>query len=401
MEGNDLSACMRSRLPDAIGSFLPLDFPSTPTPPAAFPRRLLIIATEEYRTLCRPCVRHILHRPAALITVTAAAAVTTARQRPTPSEFRCITEFHQPRCPLRLLQVEAQVSPRPSYTVARGWRAAGQKSKKQGSTADMPTAKRKSHALDLQSVNDSLTPAHPIPASHESPPLTPTNNGFAHTSGDKSRPPTAGGGPLSSHPTDHPMPMPGAFPPTPEPEKEENTSANATMSSESNRYTDGSSQSPTSPQSANNMAPPAGTRRPSSVRRLFSLTSLRQSFSSSRTSFSIPPSSSAGPSTEYQRAQSPGPSMMSVPASTMHSSKPSNSLRQKRSSSWFKRKSGFFQANEDGMLEVVGEDSRLDTRSNKRFKESTPLPMLPEISTLSGGDLQHGSLGWDEQLFKR
>lgn len=266
----------------------------------------------------------------------------------------------------------------------------------------MPAPKRKSSALDLQQVNYSLTSGTPIPAQHDSPPLTPINNDFASTSVEKSRPPTAGGGPLTSHPTnDYPMPMPGAFPPTPENEREDPNPVNAAMSSESNRYTtDGSLQSPASPQSTN-MPPPAQPRRPSSVRRLFSLTSLRQSFNSSRTSFSIPPSSSAGPPTDYQRAQSPGPSMMSVPASTMHSSKQPRTLRTKRSSSsWFRRKSGFLQA-DDGNLEATDEDSRPETRENKRYKPSTPLPMLPEISTLGGGDLEHGSLGWDEQLFKR
>lgn len=47
----------------------------------------------------------------------------------------------------------------------------------------------------------------------------------------------------------------------------------------------------------------------------------------------------------------------------------------------------------DGTLGVVNEDPR----EPKRFKET--LPVLPEISTLVGEDA--GSIGWDENAFKR
>lgn len=56
--------------------------------------------------------------------------------------------------------------------------------------------------------------------------------------------------------------------------------------------------------------------------------------------------------------------------------------------------------NEDGVLDVVSED---DGRTGaKRFKDSShpPLPMLPELSALGGGELNEGSLGWDERAFK-
>lgn len=77
----------------------------------------------------------------------------------------------------------------------------------------------------------------------------------------------------------------------------------------------------------------------------------------------------------------------------MHSSMSPHTLRKKRSSSWFKRKSGFFTIDPEGTLGVVNEDNR----EHKRFKET--LPVLPEISTLVGEDA--GSIGWDEQAFER
>jgi hypothetical protein len=73
-----------------------------------------------------------------------------------------------------------------------------------------------------------------------------------------------------------------------------------------------------------------------------------------------------------------------------------NKLRKKRSSGWFRRQSGFFTTNDEGVLDVVSEDMR----GSKRMKAST-LPMLPEISTLVGDENMEGSIGWDEGMFKR
>lgn len=260
------------------------------------------------------------------------------------------------------------------------------------------------YKLHVQPVAYSLTSGTNIPPPPDSPPITPA---LDH------RPPTPGGGPLSSHPTNS---MPGAFPPTPEPEKQR--PADTTMSSESNRDTTADSfQTPTSPSSAANphdgLQDSPNTRRPARVRRLFSLSSLRQSFSSSRTSLSMNnrPGSSYAVSSygTYNTDSTPrttdvAPSIMSTTASTaqapsMHSSKPSATLRKKRSSNWFKRKSGFFTMNEDGVLDVVSEDD--GGSGAKRFKDSSHrLPMLPEISTLGGGELNEGSLGWDERAFR-
>jgi hypothetical protein len=71
-------------------------------------------------------------------------------------------------------------------------------------------------------------------------------------------------------------------------------------------------------------------------------------------------------------------------------------LRKKRSSGWFRRQSGFFNTNDEGEVEVINED----LRAHKRMKPS-PLPMLPEISTLVGDEHMEGSIGWDDGMFKR
>ncbi|KAK4495967.1 hypothetical protein PRZ48_013235 [Zasmidium cellare] len=267
----------------------------------------------------------------------------------------------------------------------------------------------KAYILQVQPVDYSLTTGTNIPPPLESPTATAPHNLRL------SRPPTPGGGPLSSHPTT--TSMPGAFPPTPEPEKDASSRpTDTTMSSETNRDAADGFHTPTSPSSAQNnhdgLQDSPHARRPTGVRRLFSLSSLRQSFSSSRTSLSVnrPGSSYAVSSygtynnTDSTPRSAVAPSIMSTTASTaqapsMHSYKPNATLRKKRSSNWFKRKSGFFTMNEDGVLDVVSED---DGRSGaKRFKESSQrLPMLPEISTLGGGDLNEGSLGWDERAFR-
>ncbi|KAF2165666.1 hypothetical protein M409DRAFT_23956 [Zasmidium cellare ATCC 36951] len=275
----------------------------------------------------------------------------------------------------------------------------------------MPDHDKAYNILHVRPVDYSLTSGTDIPP----PPDSPAEDITTAHNLRISRSPTPGGGPLSSHPTNS---MPDAFPPTPEPEKDTaSRPADTTMSSESNRDAADSFQTPTSPSSAQNthdgLHDSPHARRPSGVRRLFSLSSLRQSFSSSRTSLSVnrPGSSYAVSSygTYTNNDSTPrsavAPSMISTTASTaqapsLHSSKPSATLRKKRSSNWFKRKSGFFTMNEDGVLDVVSEDD--GGRSGaKRFKESSHrLPMLPEISTLGGGELNEGSLGWDERAFR-
>jgi hypothetical protein len=157
-------------------------------------------------------------------------------------------------------------------------------------------------------------------------------------------------------------------------------------------------------------------QRPHTVRRLFSLSSLRQSFSSSRTSLSRP--DTAQGSYQYQRPESPGAMSMAAPSVTpssavfphhhsqahthvhAHVQRPTTSLRKKRSSNWFnKRKSTLFGAQEDtqadGTLDVLSEDGP----EHKKFKDNQLL-VLPEIGSLSGGRLDGGNLGWDDKLFR-
>lgn len=191
--------------------------------------------------------------------------------------------------------------------------------------------------------------------------------------------------------------MPGAFPPTPEPEMEHQSKlSTSTTGTVGNRdRADSYLTTPASPASTYQMpmqASSPGMRRPSGVRRIFSMTNLRQSFNSSRTSLSLRPGSSYQDMSQNEQSNFTTATPTTMDPPSMHSSRP-NTLRKKRSSSWFKRKSGFFTVDSDGMLGVVSEDSR----QPKRFKET--LPVLPEISTLVGEDA--GSIGWDDQIFKR
>ncbi|EME88766.1 uncharacterized protein MYCFIDRAFT_213406 [Pseudocercospora fijiensis CIRAD86] len=268
----------------------------------------------------------------------------------------------------------------------------------------MPAAaaasQRHSFVLHVPRHDFSLTKGTDIPAPPDSPP---TSIGEPR----QSTPPTSLGGPLTSHPTNDSIPkpmmhIPGAFPPSPTltGHLKHSTDTNTTSI---NR--DDTPQSPTSPTSETNMPSSPSQRRPPSVRRLFSLTSLRQSFSSSRTSFSLNqnqrPDTSNG--SFVQRAESPSimsttPSAAQTPfflSSSKNRPGTSASLRKRRSSNWFKRKSGFFTNTDD--LDVLSEDGP----EHKRFKDAHSLPVLPEIGTLSGGELDGGNIGWDEHLFER
>jgi hypothetical protein len=165
-------------------------------------------------------------------------------------------------------------------------------------------------------------------------------------------------------------------------------------------------QTPTSPASAaQHSSSPQDPRRAGGVRKLFSLTNLRSSFSSSRTSLSIPRQShDTHHQPQYQngvkRPSSPSMASTTAASTTAPSSLASKpQLRQKKSGNWFKRKSGMFGL--DTELEAVDENQRPDTRESKRLKDTTPAPMLPEIGSLGGGTSIGGDLGWDERAFKR
>lgn len=267
--------------------------------------------------------------------------------------------------------------------------------------------RRQSYLLSVQPVDYSLTSGTDIPAPLDSPPPSPRPDLRKQKSRPRlSRPPTSGGGPLSSHPTNEDTAIPGARPPTPDAE-EHNLPKTSVDTNGISRFRADSFNSPTSPTAPTMDHAPGQQRGP--VRRLFSLTSLRQSFSSSRASLSQRPETShstyQAPNQYSYRAESPAMSTtnssMAPPTISRFSAepqRPTTALRKKRSSSWFnsvKRKSQFFGMNEDGTLDVLEENGP----EHKRFKEYQK-PTLPEIGSLSGGSLDGGSLGWDEQLFK-
>ncbi|KAK4547711.1 hypothetical protein LTR36_000669 [Oleoguttula mirabilis] len=247
-------------------------------------------------------------------------------------------------------------------------------------------AARKSY-LSLQPVHYSLTAGTNIPAPLDSPPESPASS---------VRPPTPGGGPLTSHPTT-PEAMPGAFPPTPDAEKGSSADGSTTNSNAWQPRVDSfrTNYSPSSATQPQNTPPPAvePQRRPSGVRKLLSLSSLRSSFNNSRTSLHNPRTSNDAPNytTGIKRPSSP-----SIASTTASSYQQRPELRSKKSgSSWFKRKSGMFNLNVDG-LDAVDENQRPDTRDSKRMRESSPAPLLPDIGAFGGGEI-----GWDEQRFTR
>ncbi|KAK1061455.1 hypothetical protein LTR74_011082 [Friedmanniomyces endolithicus] len=271
--------------------------------------------------------------------------------------------------------------------------------------------------LSVRPVDYSLTAGTNIPRPLDSPPHSPA--------GSFARPPTSGGGPLTSHPTTpEDLYIPGAFPPTPEPELE--TNAKTSTSTATTKGRQDSFRTPLSPIPTANTnltipSPDLPKRRPSGMRKLLSLTSLRSSFSSSRTSLQIPQSSNEPqyqpPYPQYNARKRPvSPSIASATASYYQPSIQSRApqqqqrpaLRSKKSGSWLRRKSGMFlpsssnaAVEDDGMLDAVDENQRPDTRDSKRLKESEsePAPLLPEVGTLRGGRLGGGEIGWDESLF--
>jgi hypothetical protein len=164
----------------------------------------------------------------------------------------------------------------------------------------------------------------------------------------------------------------------------------------------------------------------SKPRKLFSLRSLRKSFSSSRGSLNLARTSQDTlayhpTSNNNSRPQSPGYSIVSSSTTSQSQShhqqqpspqqsqqqqqptqpQPPRSLRNKRSSTWFgQRRSGFFHVNEDGMLDVVAEDPGTEGggHSTKRVKDKDA-PELPEITALEG-ERSH-EIGWDEGMFRK
>jgi hypothetical protein len=172
-------------------------------------------------------------------------------------------------------------------------------------------------------------------------------------------------------------------------------------------------------------SPASAKQKPSqqkSVRKLFSLNNLRNSFSSSRTSIQTQ-NQHQNTSFAETSPQPPQAESFKRPASG-HTITPQARPRAK-SGSWFKRKSSMFMFNGNGDLDVVSEDRPATmAESAKRVKEDhnpahnpmsvrnaqisapvqvahSPAPLLPEIGSLGNGNMGGGDLGWDEGMFKR
>ncbi|KAK5133396.1 hypothetical protein LTR08_007735 [Meristemomyces frigidus] len=249
----------------------------------------------------------------------------------------------------------------------------------------------------------------------DSPPVSPATS---------IRPPTPGRGPLTSHPTT-PDDMSGAFPPTPGPERAGAPRIHTSNNNNNQQASNGGFRIPSSPASAAlSGSPPEPQRRSSGVRKLLSLSSLRSSFSSSRTSLSVPRASNEIPQQHTTEQYSPSqytpsqytasinrPSSPSAASTTASSHQSRPALRSKKSASWFRRKSAMFMTNGDA-LDAVDENTRPETRDSskrgrdslerpetresKRLRTSSPAPSLGAID-FSGT----GEIGWDEQLFTR
>lgn len=208
----------------------------------------------------------------------------------------------------------------------------------------------------LTPINFSLTEGTNIPAPPESPPATP-------------RPPTAGRGPLSSHPT-----TPNGVPP----------SANGTENPLSKTTTN---TSPSSPTESKGPLSPTQTlsKRPGSVRRFLGLRSL--------SSDSLNSSSLAA---EHGRPMSPATTVNTM-ASERQQQQPGLS-RKKSGGSWFsRRKSAMFvgRVDEADYLQRVQEEEKQEKKN-----KGPPPPTLPALEKLAPeGALGDGDLG-AEDLFK-
>lgn len=277
-------------------------------------------------------------------------------------------------------------------------------------TADY-SRRRNSSFLTLTPVEFSLTDGTIIPAPPDTPPKSPAHIPLA-------RPPTAGGGPLSSHPTSAEDIRSATLPQTPDPENEPLTKASTSTSSNNDMSNDmdrtDSFRTPDSPASAKQK--PSQQKQGQTVRKLFSLNNLRNSFSSSRTSVNHQNQNTSSTETSPQPPQAES---FKRPASG-HTTTPQMRPRAK-SGSWFKRKSSIFMFNGNEDLDVVSEDRPATmAESTKRVKEDhnpvsvrnaqisapvqvvhSPAPLLPEIGSLGNGNMGGGDLGWDEGMFKR
>lgn len=254
-----------------------------------------------------------------------------------------------------------------------------------------------------------LTAGTSIPPPQQTPPpLSP-----AVSMAPLIRPPTAGGGPLSSHPTT-PIDLPGAWISTPDLLSHERGTSTSPPS-----YFDPtpsaspvipnlaylkqeSFRRPLSPASANmqSQTPPLQSQRRDSkgVRKLLSLSSLRNSFASSRSSLMMSSSQSierpASRSTDSSRDQPTvqGVKRSASPVAAASSTSPIDEqqatappLRKHKSQGWFRRRSSLFLFGEDGtMLDSVTEaQSRPGTTCGVASTYTAPVYTAPRSTPRS------------------
>jgi hypothetical protein len=151
--------------------------------------------------------------------------------------------------------------------------------------------------------------------------------------------------------------------------------------------------SPTSPTSTN------GGKRPSSVRKLLSLKSLREKDRNSHTGTATSPLNVSKLSTsDWDAASRPGSPYGTAASIMSDESRPS--LAPKRSSAWFgsRRKSGFFGITGVDENAVPNGGAVQPVQKQKRGPPPPTIPEFKEFGSINGA-LSGGSLG-AEELFK-
>ncbi|EMC92755.1 hypothetical protein BAUCODRAFT_261301 [Baudoinia panamericana UAMH 10762] len=254
------------------------------------------------------------------------------------------------------------------------------------------------YTLSAHPFNYSLSPTTNLPTPlHDTPPPSP---GYRHIA----RPPTPGGGPLNSHPTT-PDDAAGFFPPTPDTHRQgkaQQSSPHLTTNAYHQHkqpehvfrvpISPASATAPSSQTTTTTSSPEPLQRRPSTgVRRLLSISSLRSSFGSSRTSLSLPRRQS-NDTTHTINTQASGylyingngsngnslkrPSSPSVASSystyqpsaiASEAPAPRPQLRSRKSGSWFRRKSGLFMLNNSAPTTTTNDE-------NTQEEEAAPTP---------------------------
>ncbi|KAF1987101.1 hypothetical protein K402DRAFT_404003 [Aulographum hederae CBS 113979] len=258
-------------------------------------------------------------------------------------------------------------------------------------------------------VEFSLTAGTDIPAPIETPP--PLN-----TSDEIVRPPTPGGGPLSSHPTT-PVP-PGAFPEsrTPSPANGKSRSQNNSLgvgNGNGNGIGNGSGNRNTD--SLTPIASPIPVKRSSAIKRFLSFKSF---IGSSSSGASMKSSTSRRPSTATltgSAAIPPSPTRLGTSHTNGSFTSVGGTNLKRKSSGWFgsassRRKSGFFvigRVDEGQMLDTTAQEGRENENQEGEVEKGPPAPTLPELGQLGAfreeGLLSEGSEGAGlgaEDMFK-